>query len=115
MTPILYHLSLMFICIDDKSSDLKNEVLRDCNAIYYPFMCILSIGFGIVVILLGRIIISTSFTNFFKEDALDRLPAPIDYQLINLRIVIIVTSIFTSVITNNSINKILIRISIQYE
>ncbi len=96
MTPILHYFSLIFIC-DERKPNKVVEPLRDCAAFYYPIICFATILMIILVIFVGIIFISTSFENFFSKDALQRIPCPIDYQLINLRVIIICCNLLIGV------------------
>ena len=81
----------IFFCDNGEGSMGEIELVRNCNAFYYPFLCLLTIIMIILVICLAMLFVCTSFENFFKEDVLTRIPTTIDYNLIWLRIFLIVS------------------------
>ncbi len=90
MTPLINLYIQVYICDEE-------GFLNNCNAFYYPVICIFTGMMIVLVVGLSMLFICTSFENFFKIDALARIPAPIDYSLIWLRIFIIITDLFIDV------------------
>lgn len=90
MTPLLNLYVELFICD-------KEGLINNCDAFYFPLICAFTGLMIILVVSLSLLFICTSFENFFKADALARIPSPIDYNLIWLRIYVVISDLFIDV------------------
>ncbi len=92
VSPFLNLYIQIFICED--AIDIDKDLIRDCDAFYYPFVCLFTCVMMVLVVCLAMLFVCTSFENFFKNDVLARIPTQIDYDLIYLRIFIDVSDLF---------------------